>query len=81
MKETTLNKDGSPRKTGSGRKKGSTSFQMVTIKQLLPYITEDFKIPVKRVWLEEILDNGAADVVQSTPPVAKAEEKIEFVIS
>jgi hypothetical protein len=80
MKETTLNKDGSPRKTGSGRKKGSTSFQMVTIKQLLPYITEDFKIPVKRVWLEEILDNRPADVVQSTP-VAKAEEKIEFVIS
>lgn len=80
MKETTLNKDGTPRKTGSGRKKGSTSFQMVTIKQLLPYITEDFKIPVKRVWLEEILDNRPADVVQSTP-VAKAEEKIEFVIS
>ena len=80
MKETTLNKDGSPRKTGSGRKKGSTSFQMVTIKQLLPYITEDFKIPVKRVWLEEILDNRPSDVVQSTP-VAKAEEKIEFVIS
>jgi len=80
MKEITLNKDGSPRKTGSGRRKGSTSFQMVTIKQLLPYITEDFKIPVKRIWLEEILDNGATDVVQSTP-VAKAEEKIEFVIS
>jgi len=80
MKKTTLNKDGSPRKTGSGRKKGSTSFQMVTIKQLLPYITEDFKIPVKRIWLEEILDNGATDVVESTP-VAKAEEKIEFVIS
>ena len=80
MKETTLNKDGSPRKTGSGRKKGSTSFQMVTIKQLLPYITEDFKIPVKRIWLEEILDNRPSDVVQSTP-VAKAEEKIEFVIS
>ena len=80
MKETTLNKDGSPRKTGSGRRKGSTSFQMVTIKQLLPYITEDFKIPVKRIWLEEILDNGATDVVQSAP-VAKAEEKIEFVIS
>ena len=80
MKETTLNKDGSPRKTGSGRRKGSTSFQMVTIKQLLPYITEDFKIPVKRIWLEEILDNGTTDVVQSIP-VARAEEKIEFVIS
>ena len=80
MKETTLNKDGTPRKTGSGRKKGSTSFQMVNIKQLLPYITEDFKIHVKRVWLEEILDNRPSDVVQSTP-VAKAEEKIEFVIS
>lgn len=80
MKETTLNKDGSPRKTGSGRKKGSTSFTLTTIKKLLPFITEDFKIPVKRIWLEEILDNGTADVVQSIP-VARAEEKIEFVIS
>ena len=80
MRETTLNKDGSPRKTGSGRKKGSNCYQMITIKQLKQFITEDFKIPVKRIWLEEILDNGAADVVQSTP-VAKAEGKIEFVIS
>ena len=75
MKETTLNKDGSPRKTGSGRKKGSTSFTLTTIKKLLPFITEDFKIPVKRIWLEEILDSTETSVIESTPATI---EKIEY---
>mgnify|MGYP003653770800 CR=1 len=78
MKETTLNKDGSPRKTGSGRKKGSTSFTLTTIKKLLPFITEDFKIPVKRIWLEEILDSTETSVIESTPATI---EKIEYKIS
>ena len=82
MKETTLNKDGSPRKTGSGRKKGATSFTLTTIKKLLPFITEDFKIPVKRIWLEEILDNTEADMIESTPATESiVEEKIEYKIS
>ncbi len=79
MKRQTLNKDGSPRKTGSGRKKGSNCYQMVTIKQLKQFITEDFKIPVKRLWLDNIVDNTASDEVESIAP--KAEEKIEFTLT
>ena len=79
MKRQTLNKDGTPRKTGSGRKKGSNCYQMVTIKQLKQFITEDFKIPVKRLWLENIVDNTTPDEVESVAP--KTEEKIEFTLS
>ena len=78
MKKTTLNKDGSPRKTGSGRTKGSNCYQMITIKQLKQFITEDYKIPVKRLWLENVVDNVASDDVESTPVT---EEKIEYKIS
>ena len=78
MKKTTLNKDGSPRKTGSGRKKGSNCYQMITIKQLKQFITEDYKIPVKRLWLENVVDNVASDDVESTPATI---EKIEYKIS
>ena len=78
MKRTTLNKDGTPRKTGSGRKKGSNCYQMITIKQLKQFITEDYKIPVKRLWLEDVVDNVASDDVESTPVT---EENIEYKIS
>ena len=78
MKEMTLNKDGTPRKTGSGRKKGSNCYQMITIKQLKQFITEDYKMPVKRLWLEDVVDNVASDDVESTPVT---EEKIEYKIS
>jgi hypothetical protein len=78
MKKTTLNKDGTPRKSGSGRKKGSNCYQMITIKQLKQFITEDYKIPVKRLWLENVVDNVASDDVESIPV---AEEKIEYKIS
>ena len=78
MKRTTLNKDGTPRKTGSGRKKGSNCYQMITIKQLNQFITEDYKIPVKRLWLEDVVDNVASDDVESTPTTT---EKIEYKIS
>jgi hypothetical protein len=76
MKKQTLNKDGTPRKTGSGRKKGANSFEVTTIKQLKQFITEDFPFPVKRVWLESIVDTTQSNVIESAP--AKEEEKIEF---
>ena len=79
MKKQTLNKDGTPRKTGSGRKKGSNCYQMITIKQLKQYITEDYKIPVKRLWLENVVDNVASNDVESI--AHKVEEKIEYTIS
>jgi hypothetical protein len=44
----------------------------------LPFITEDFKIPVKRIWLEEILDSTETSVIESTPATI---EKIEYKIS
>ena len=78
MKKTTLNKDGTPRKTGSGRKKGSNCYQMITIKQLKQFITEDYKIPVIRLWLENVVENVASDDVESTPV---KDEKIEYTIS
>ena len=79
MKKQTLNKDGTPRKTGSGRKKGSNCYQMITIKQLKQYITEDYKIPVKRLWLENVVDNVASNDVEAIAP--KVEDKIEYTIS
>jgi hypothetical protein len=51
---------------------------MITIKQLKQYITEDYKIPVKRLWLEDVVDNVASDDIESTPV---KDEKIEYMIS
>ena len=51
---------------------------MITIKQLKQFITEDYKIPVKRLWLENVVDNVASDDIEST---AVKDEKIEYTIS
>jgi hypothetical protein len=53
-KKVTYNKDGTPRKNGSGRKKGSNSFVRVTYSQLKEYIGEKTPITVSRVWLESL---------------------------
>ena len=39
-----LNKDGTPRKKGSGRTKGSTSFVTYTLKQLIDQLPEGTKV-------------------------------------
>lgn len=49
-----VNKDGSPRKQGSGRTKGATSFAVVTLTDLKPFIGQETQIPVSRVWLKKI---------------------------
>lgn len=56
MKNTkvTLNQDGTPRKSGSGRKKGSNSFVKINFEQLKEFIGEKTPIMVSRVWLENI---------------------------
>lgn len=53
-KKVTYNKDGTLRKNGSGRKKGSNSFVRVTYSQLKEYIGEKTPITVSRVWLESL---------------------------
>ncbi len=50
----TLNKDGTPRKVGSGKTKGAGCYEHITWTQLKSVIGEDTKIPVSRVWINKL---------------------------
>ena len=50
----TLNKDGTPRKIGSGKTKGAGCYANVTWAQLKKVIGEDTQIPVSRVWINNL---------------------------
>ncbi len=50
----TLNKDGTPRKVGSGKTKGAGCYEHITWTQLKCAIGEDTKIPVSRVWINKL---------------------------
>jgi len=50
----TLNKDGSLRKSGSGRPKGAKSFINVTLRELKKFVGDDALVPVRKVWLHEV---------------------------
>ena len=50
----TLNKDGTPRKTGSGSPLGSKSFINVSLKDLQNFVGPNTLIPVRKVWLHEV---------------------------
>lgn len=62
---TTLNKDGTPRKAGSGRPKGSKSFINVRLHELKKFVGENTLIPVRKAWLHEVaiqlMDNVEKD--------------------
>ena len=73
-KTTTFNKDGSKRKSGSGRKKGSNSFVKVSFSQLKEYIGEKTPISVSRVWLESL---GFMIDSNSSVKISTSEEKPE----
>jgi len=83
MSKVTYNKDGTPRKTGSGRKKGAKSFVNITLTDLQMFCGSAAVIPVSRVWLEQM---GAAIADTPTTPVAPApapvaeEQKISFTL-
>lgn len=51
MAEVTLNKDGSPRKKGSGKTKGAGCFTKMKWSELREYVGENVAIPISRVWL------------------------------
>ena len=79
--KVTLNKDGTPRKSGSGRRRGAKSFTNVRIAALQKFCGSATLIPVSRVWIEQM----GASVSESTPtPVkqqdAEPNEKISFVL-
>jgi hypothetical protein len=52
--EVTLNKDGTPRKIGSGKTKGAGCFAKIKWKQLKEFISEEDEILVGRVWLRSV---------------------------
>jgi hypothetical protein len=63
----TLNKNGTPRKTGSGKTKGAGCYEDITWADLKKVIGENTRIQVSRVWLKNI---GIAEkkTLESTPP-------------
>ena len=79
--KVTLNKDGTPRKSGSGRRKGATSFTNISIADLQMFCGSATLIPVSRVWIEQM----GASVSKSTPTIVKQQdaepnEKISFTL-
>ena len=83
----TLNKDGTPRKQGSGRRKGANSFANVTLADLQQFCGSATAIPVSRVWLEKIgaeVMTEAKVVVEALKEVKnevdKLDEKISFKV-
>ena len=83
MKKVTLNKDGSPRKGGSGRKKGATSFVNVTLAELEKFCGSATGVPVSRVWLERMgasITEASATPVAPIAPEPEQEQKISFTL-
>ena len=81
----TLNKDGTPRKQGSGRRKGANSFANVTLADLEQFCGSATLIPISRVWLEKmgasITDSEPTEVSVSQEPKEDNEEaKISFKV-
>ena len=79
--KVTLNKDGTPRKSGSGRRKGAKSFTNISIADLKKFCGSATLIPVSRVWIEQM----GASVSESTPTIVKQQdaepnEKISFTL-
>ncbi len=50
----TLNKDGKPRKIGSGKTKGAGCFAKISLEELQDLLEENDEILVSRVWLRSI---------------------------
>jgi hypothetical protein len=71
-----LNKDGTPRKKGSGRTKGSTSFVTYTLKQLMDQLPEGTKVVASRKWSEALQLEGG-EPYSVTPIKAAVQPKAE----
>ena len=63
----TLNKDGTPRKIGSGKTKGAGCYSPITWSELKNLISDDVQIPVSRVWLRSLGDTKSSDQPDASP--------------
>jgi len=70
----TLNKDGTPRKIGSGKTKGAGCFSPTTWSALKKFIADDVEFPVSRVWLRELgaLEGEPAGKKKSAEPAVSS---------
>jgi len=82
MSKVTKNKDGSPRKSGSGRRKGANSFSNISLADLEKFCGSASVIPVSRVWLEQMgaCIQGSAPTPVSTAQQPEEEQKISFTL-
>ena len=82
MSKVTKNKDGSPRKSGSGRRKGANSFSNISLADLEKFCGSASVIPVSRVWLEQMgaCIQGSAPAPVSTAQQPEEEQKISFTL-
>ena len=82
MSKVTKNKDGSPRKSGSGRRKGANSFANISLADLEKFCGSASVIPVSRVWLEQMgaCIQGSAPTPVSTAQQPEEEQKISFTL-
>ena len=75
----TLNKDGTPRKIGSGKTKGAGCFAKIKWEQLREFIQADDNILVSRVWLREVgalnQKKGSKKKLLTSLPLPKSEKK------
>ena len=56
----TLNKDGTPRKIGSGKTKGAGCYEKITLRELRKLVNENSEVSVSRVWLRDAQEQKKA---------------------
>ena len=84
MAKVTYNKDGTPRKQGSGRKKGSLSLMRVKLSELTGKFNPNDPIIIGRKWYENLFKKVVDITLQKadTPSAADAvEEKIAYKLT
>ncbi len=71
-----MNKDGKPRKVGSGKTKGAGCYAKISWRELKKYVGTDVAIPVSRVWLRGL---GVTEIVkkEKEPKLEEDQEKKE----
>ena len=71
----TLNKDGTPRKIGSGKTKGAGCYENITLRELRKLVNENAEVSVSRVWLRNAQTERQAHSLSYNikPPKVKPE--------
>ena len=75
MAEVALNKDGKPRKKGSGKTRGAGCYAKIPWSDLKKFIGAEVSIPVSRVWLRNL--NADLDKYVEQPPNPLPEPSVD----